>query len=85
MMRSGSGAALGVLAGGGVVDGNAGVLLFDDAGGGLFDGHVGGKGEDLAARGHDFAHGDVAELDGAVDDLFLKGGEETHAAAWRWR
>ena len=65
---------------GGVVDGDAGVLLFDDAGAGLLDGHVGGEGEDLAARGHDLADGDVVELDGAVDDLFLKDGEQAHAA-----
>ena len=66
--------------GGGVVDGDAGVLLLDDAGAGVFDGHVGGEREDLAARGHDFAHGDVVELDGAMDDLFLKGGQQAHAA-----
>ena len=59
---------------GGIVDGDAGVLLLDDAGAGLLDGHVGGEGEDLAARRHDLADGDVVELDGAVDDLFLEGG-----------
>ncbi len=65
---------------GGFVDGDAGVLLFDDAGAGLLDGHVGGEGEDLAARGHDLADGDVVELDGAMDDLFLEDGEQAHAA-----
>ena len=65
---------------GGIVDGDAGVLLFDDAGAGVFDGHVGGEGEDFAAGGHDLADGDVVELDGAVDDLFLKGGQQAHAA-----
>ena len=69
-----------VVAGGGVVDGDAGVLLFDDAGAGLLDGHVGGEGEDLAAGGHDLADGDVVELDGAVDDLFLKDRQQAHAA-----
>ncbi len=64
----------------GFVDGDAGVLLFDDAGGGLLEGHVGGEGEDVAAGGHDLAHGDVVELDGAVDDLFLKDGQQAHAA-----
>ena len=59
-------------AGGGIVDGDAGVLLFDDAGGGLLERHVGREGEDLAAGGHDLADSDVVELDGAVDDLFLK-------------
>ena len=64
----------------GVVDGDAGVLLLDDAGGGLLERHVGGEGEDLAARRHDLADGDVVELDGAVDDLFLKDREQAHAA-----
>ncbi len=39
----------------GIVDGDAGVLLFDDAGAGLFERHVGGEREDLAAWGHDLA------------------------------
>ena len=65
---------------GGFVDGDAGVLLFDDAGAGLFDGEVGGEGEDFAARGHDLADGDVVEFDGSVDDLLLKDGEKAHAA-----
>ena len=42
--------------------------------------HVGGEREDLAAGRHDLADGDVVELDGAVDDLFLKDGEQAHAA-----
>ncbi len=67
-------------AAGGIVDGDARVLLFDDAGAGLFDGEVGGEREDLAARRHDLADGDVVQLDGAMDDLFLKDGQETHAA-----
>ena len=62
------------------VDGDAGVLLLDDAGGGLLERHVGGEGEDLAARGHDLADGDVIELDGPMDDLFLKDREQAHAA-----
>jgi hypothetical protein len=61
-------------AAGGVVDGDAGVLLLDDAGAGLLDEHVGGEREDFAAGGHDLAHGDVVELDGAMDDLFLNSG-----------
>ena len=56
------------------------MLLLDDAGAGALDGHVGGEGEDLAAGRHDLADGDVVELDGAVDDLFLEGGKEAHAA-----
>jgi len=63
-----------------IVDGDAGVLLLHDTSGGLLDQHVCGEGEDLAARGHDLANGDVVELDGAVDDLLLKDGEEAHAA-----
>ena len=65
----------------GIVDGNAGVLLVDDAGGGLFDGEVGWKREDLAAGCHDLADGDLVELDGAVDDLFLEGGQQAHATS----
>src|SRR5271154_3269420 len=34
--------------GGGIIDRDAGVLLFDDAGGGLLQRHVGGQGEELA-------------------------------------
>ena len=67
-------------AAGGVVDGDAGVLLLDDAGAGLLDGHVGGEREDLAARSHDLADGDVVQLDGAMDDLFLEGRQQAHAA-----
>ena len=67
-------------AAGGIVDGDAGVLLLDDAGAGLLERHVGGEREDLAARRHDLAHGDVVELDGAMDDLFLKDGKQAHAA-----
>ena len=68
-------------AAGGVVDGDAGVLLFDDPGGGLLKRHVGGEREDVAAWGHDLAYGDMIELDGAVDDLFLEDGQETHATS----
>ena len=67
-------------AAGGVVDGDAGVLLFDDARAGLLDGHVGGQREDLAARRHDLANGDVVQLDGAMDDLFLEDRQQAHAA-----
>ena len=67
-------------AAGGVEDGNAGVLLLDDARAGLLDGHVGGEREDLAARSHDLADGDVVQLDGAMDDLFLEDGQQAHAA-----
>ena len=70
---------------GGVVDGNAGVLLFDDAGGGLLQRHVGREGEDFAAGRHDLADRDVVELDGAVDDLFLKDGQAGPCGEWRWR
>ena len=64
----------------GIVDRHAGVLLFDDSGAGLLQGQAGWEREDAAARGHDLTDDDVAELDGAVDDLFLKGGQQTHAA-----
>ncbi len=79
MMRSGSAGVPRL----DVVDGDAGVLLLDDAGAGAFDGHVGGEREDLAARRHDLADGDVVEFDGAVDDLFLEGGKQAHAAGGR--
>src|SRR5271170_6523674 len=59
----------------GLIDGDARVLLLDDAGGGLLERHVGGEGEDLAAGSHNLADCDVVELDGAMDDLFLKDGE----------
>ncbi len=42
--------------------------------------HVGGEREDFAAGSHDLADGDMVELDGAVDDLFLEDWEEAHAA-----
>ena len=67
-------------AAGGVVDGDAGVLLVDDAGAGFLDEHVGGEREDALARDHDLAGGDLVELDGAVDDGFLIFGEHAHAA-----
>ena len=72
-----------VRAGVGIVDGDAGVLLLNDAGGGLLERHIGWEREDVAARGHNLADGDVVELDGAMDDLFLKDGEKSHAARGR--
>ncbi len=66
----------------GVVDGDAGVLLFDDAGGCEFHGHVRGKAEDAATRRHDFADGDVVEVNGAVNDLFLEGGKQAAFAGF---
>ena len=63
----------------GIVDGDAGVLFFDDTRAGLLDGHIRGQREDLAAGSHDLANDDVVELDGAVDDLLLKDGEKPHA------
>ena len=67
-------------AAGGIVDGDAGVLLVDDAGAGVLDEHVGGEREDSLARGHDFAGGDFVEFEGAVDERLLKLGEHAHAA-----
>ena len=65
---------------GGIVDGNAGVLLLNDAGGGLLQRHVDGEREDLAARRHDLANCDVVEFDSAMNNLFLKDGKQAHAA-----
>ena len=39
-----------------------------------------GKREDPLARGHDFADGNIVELDGAVDERLLKAGEQAQAA-----
>ncbi len=80
MMRSGSGWVPRRGVGLALVDRDAGVLLLDDAGAGALDGQVGGEREDFAAGGHYLAHGDVVQLDGAVDDLFLEGGKQAHAA-----
>ncbi len=63
-----------------LIDWDAGVLLLDNAGAGAFDGQACGEGKDLAARGHDFADGDVVEFDCAMDDFLLKWREKAHAA-----
>ena len=63
-----------------VVDGHAGVLVFDDLGAGFLKEHVGGQGEDFLARGHDFADGDVVQFQGAVDEGLLEAGQEADAA-----
>lgn len=67
----------------GVIDGHAGVLLVDDACGGALDGHVRWEGEDAATRRHDLAHGDVAEFDGAMDDLLLENRKQAATACGR--
>ena len=46
---------------------------------------IGGEGEDLAAGSHDLADSDVVELDGTMDDLFLKGEAADPCGGWRWR
>ena len=64
-----------------VVDGNAGAHVLEDLGGGGFDGEVGRQGKDLLARGHDLADGHILEFEGAVDERFLKGGQDAEAAS----
>ncbi len=63
-----------------VVDGDAGMLMINDAGAGGLDEGVAGEGDDFLTRGHDFAHGDLVHFEGAVNEAFLKGWEDAHAA-----
>ena len=63
-----------------IVDRNTRAVAGDDLGAGFFKQHVGGQREDLLARGHDLADGNVVKFEGAVDERFLKLGQQAHAA-----
>ena len=68
-----------------VVDGDAGVLVVNDGGAGGLDEGVGGEGDDFLPGRHDFADGDFFHLEGAVDEVFLKGGGGRRCGGRRWR
>src|SRR5271167_1822108 len=65
----------------GVVDRNAGMLLFDDAGQGFVEREVAGQRKDVRPWHHDLAHRDAFELKGVVNHLFLERGDLSELAA----
>src|SRR5256885_41664 len=66
-----------------VIDGNARVLLLDYPSQGFLQGEVAGKGKNIRAGHHDFAHRNVFQFEGLVNHFFLKGRNLTELAASR--
>ena len=64
---------------GGVVHGDAGVLLLDDLGDGFLQRHVAGKRKNIGTRNHDLAHGDGLKVQRAVQQLLLQVADEAVA------
>ena len=61
-----------------VVDRNPRILLLHDAGIRFLHQQVSREREDPAPRGHHLARHHLVQLDGAMDDLLLKGRQQTH-------